>query len=864
MPTNKRIQIAMLEMSPQNKAILEFYFDRTGNGLYKVVNEDKANALIIDYDQPSAKQHVADILDNRQIPILLVSIKEQSLPSTIWLAKPLTANSLNVAAKSLLELTEEIAAKALADEADAIVMNKQVEALAEKMEAKAAIENNALEAVVSDQDVLDEFGISEENSIEESSIEDNSTKEKFVEDDVFETNLTEEDVSESDKVVETAEKDISLLGAGVSIAGVGALAATSKSHDASDSFDLLDSNDNLNIENNTDEDQNIDALVIDDENEVDNLLDSLMLEEDDKDALETTSEVSKVEESEDAFLESLELDEEPNAALEIQLDTDLNKVSETDLLLDLNTELSIDEQDTDSTNDFDELISDDTISTREAIVDVEKESVLLNEDFTIHDDINPSTENIYASTLEADFKDDEIIEKNSLEVVSNELEGLLVTPSIEFDESEKLASNETESLDNDLFDFDLKAVNEAKSTEPTSDLQDDFPGEATDGPEVGLETNVGNDLELSLLDETDNTVSAEDELDSLLEDISSSDADNNDDTTADEPPILEEVDNLESLLQEIAPEIAIAAGVTVASGAAAIADANNEVADDHDDFSDSDLQSLLNEVREEAQKPIDSQGIGANTNENSNYDPTKAEKRWMQLCGNLQAIKGQKDVTSISYELNQHLLGALLKQIVALKDKEQLYRIKYEDLIIVIDHEKNSIYCNMDVTSDEYSVLCFNKIEPEKLKIHDLDYSEERLYRSKIEKNGGRSHNMESFIWLMSLLTSRGRLPKNTNITKKVGLKAWPNLTRVESIPHAMHMAAVFSKHPGTLLEISGWLNIQQRYVFAFYNAALHLDMIELDSSKLKKPGKSLNKKGGNSGSEERGFFGRLLKRLKS
>jgi len=123
-----------------------------------------------------------------------------------------------------------------------------------------------------------------------------------------------------------------------------------------------------------------------------------------------------------------------------------------------------------------------------------------------------------------------------------------------------------------------------------------------------------------------------------------------------------------------------------------------------------------------------------------------------------------------------------------------------------------------------------------------------------------RAYSIETFIWSSSLLTSRGRLPHKTDVNKNVGLKIWPNLTRVELSPHAMHLAAVFSKHPGSLLEIPEWTKIQQRYVFAFYNAALSLGMLELDSSKLKKPSFSFKKKK----TSERGFLGRLLKRLKS
>jgi len=143
-----------------------------------------------------------------------------------------------------------------------------------------------------------------------------------------------------------------------------------------------------------------------------------------------------------------------------------------------------------------------------------------------------------------------------------------------------------------------------------------------------------------------------------------------------------------------------------------------------------------------------------------------------------------------------------------------------------------------------------------------------RLYRTKIKENPGKAHTVESFIWTTTLLTARGRLPTGTDVNKVVGLKVWPNLTRLELIPHAMNVAAVFSKHPGTLLDIEKWLNIPQRYVFAFYNAALSLNMIETDvktlKSKKKKSSSIFNRSDSNKKSEERGFFGRLLKRLRS
>jgi len=100
MLSNDLIQIAMLDISPQNKAILEFYFDRAGKDLYNVVHEDNANAFIIDYDQYGAKEKLTEILEQRKLPVLLISIKERDIPSTIWLAKPLSTDALNKGSRS--------------------------------------------------------------------------------------------------------------------------------------------------------------------------------------------------------------------------------------------------------------------------------------------------------------------------------------------------------------------------------------------------------------------------------------------------------------------------------------------------------------------------------------------------------------------------------------------------------------------------------------------------------------------------------------------------------------------------------------------------------------------------------------------
>ena len=104
---NNNIQIAMLELSDQNKAILDFYFSSTGQSLYTVVGEDQADVLIMDYDYPTVKDHLAKIKATSKKPVILLSINEQTIPATVWLAKPLTAQALTDAAEKLKKLLLE-------------------------------------------------------------------------------------------------------------------------------------------------------------------------------------------------------------------------------------------------------------------------------------------------------------------------------------------------------------------------------------------------------------------------------------------------------------------------------------------------------------------------------------------------------------------------------------------------------------------------------------------------------------------------------------------------------------------------------------------------------------------------------------
>ena len=267
---------------------------------------------------------------------------------------------------------------------------------------------------------------------------------------------------------------------------------------------------------------------------------------------------------------------------------------------------------------------------------------------------------------------------------------------------------------------------------------------------------------------------------------------------------------------------------------------------------DDELQSLLEEIRQEAETDP-SAGTG---NATKRFN-TVAEKRWFLTCGD---IKNTTTNTKENiFKTDDQILSTFLHVLEQSKISKKVMRLKFKGVIIVIDTEVDSIYSDISVMDDDFAQICFEAIEKDKIKIHSLDESEVRLYRKKMTVNPENAHSTESFIWTMSLLSSRGRLPEGTNVNQTLGLKYWPNLTRIEPIPHMMQISAVLKKHSGSLLEISKWLNIPQAYVFAYYNAVSALDLIENDQKKLN----SLKSISHSSGKEKtRGLFSRLLKRI--
>jgi hypothetical protein len=96
--------------------------------------------------------------------------------------------------------------------------------------------------------------------------------------------------------------------------------------------------------------------------------------------------------------------------------------------------------------------------------------------------------------------------------------------------------------------------------------------------------------------------------------------------------------------------------------------------------------------------------------------------------------------------------------------------------------------------------------------------------------------DIDALVWKVTLWTARGRLPLGTNIESPIALHHWPNLTRLLAIPQFLRIAALWVKTPLSLRKTAEYLNIDARYVCAFFSVCNSLELTQtLSTSEVQK-----------------------------
>ncbi len=852
---NKKIKICILEMSSQNKAILEFFFSNSGKLLFEESSLDKAQAYIIDYDFPNAKESAEKTYSSSKIPGIIISIREVDLPDTVWIPKPLTICALSSANEKISDIISALSAPSEQKEKTVevitptssvtssttppihnTIVEEQVSTPVQEdiLLNSISIENdfnNGLENIQSPEVVTTENIQAKKDSVPNShTIETKAPAFTGFEEsaDIFDTTFDNSQAQKNEiniepQITQTIEPEV--------IAPTSPVTSPVTSSVTSSTTPPI---------HNTIVEEQVSTPV-----QEDILLNSISIENDFNNGLENIQSpevvsTENIQAKKDSTLNSHTIETKAPAFAGFEESADIFDTTFDNSQVQKN-EINIEPQitepeviETPPANTYDEI--DDLLNQ---LITSDVESFASNNE-GINVDTNKDIEINNSSTFES-------LEENISNNTNSEIEPLPFRNEV-IENPKGILDQVNEQLSNDIItDLNSNSENHLGLGTPAADA---------------LDTNILNT-------EANNTFTGSEIIDNSfennLENISDNSSKSNE-TTGDSNDT--SINSLEEQLTDLA-------NIETSSSVDNIDVTQNEVITDPEQaqypsnteeteeqarlLAEEELQSLLEEVRHEAEgrSATINHSINGQNSKSQRHTPTFAEERWSLTCGESNPASNKQT----TYNPNDYMLMTLLKVINQSKSTEKVMRLKFNNIIIVVLPDLQTIYCDMSIYKSSYANICFNPISAENIKIHYLDSSEIRLYKNIINKEVELAHSFEAFTWTTSLLTARGRLPEGTDIKKRVALKYWPDLTRIETIPHVMQIAAVFYKHPGSLRDLPTWLGIEQRYIFSFYNAALSLKLIELDHKQVSLVARKNNalKK-----TQNRGFFSRLLKRINS
>ncbi|OUS15092.1 hypothetical protein A9Q88_10975 [Gammaproteobacteria bacterium 50_400_T64] len=189
------------------------------------------------------------------------------------------------------------------------------------------------------------------------------------------------------------------------------------------------------------------------------------------------------------------------------------------------------------------------------------------------------------------------------------------------------------------------------------------------------------------------------------------------------------------------------------------------------------------------------------------------------------STKNSKDITKVTYHPKKMFQGAVIEGYHIAKQNNCAIQVTALGISIIIDPSNSKVY----TTTPEriFRPICLletnNKAQFKHLGVEHLKDKVSHFQSNK--DTDDNCSDIDTFLWKITLWSSRGRIPEDTDLSVPVYLAHWPNLTRLDNIPHAPRIAALLISAPDTLCHVAEKLQIPQRYVFGFYSAAHTLNL---------------------------------------
>lgn len=259
--------------------------------------------------------------------------------------------------------------------------------------------------------------------------------------------------------------------------------------------------------------------------------------------------------------------------------------------------------------------------------------------------------------------------------------------------------------------------------------------------------------------------------------------------------------------------------------------------------------------------PSSSINLNTETNERRKVlpDATSQARLIQRACSVSIATSDldNKDFINGMYYQHTSNLQDILKQAIKLCRRDsQPIRLSFQDgkAITLLPHSNLSV---TDLNDVKLRPRCLLTLNSNQIAIETSHHSERRI----LQFCDALPLSIDALLWKVTLWSSRGRLPMGASTNVAVGLRQWPNLTRLFAIPEFVRIAALWSTTPLTIPRTVDTLNIDYGYVCAFFSACHALDLLQIhDTDYIQGVSKdNVSKKDSKSG-----ILRRLLRRLRA
>lgn len=218
---------------------------------------------------------------------------------------------------------------------------------------------------------------------------------------------------------------------------------------------------------------------------------------------------------------------------------------------------------------------------------------------------------------------------------------------------------------------------------------------------------------------------------------------------------------------------------------------------------------------------------------------------------------------SETFDPKKFLLSEIKEVVKEAKALKKYRKIAlWNDKYLIIDPFKNIVLT--DMSPGVLRGICLTSIDSGDHQI-DVVVTNEKKVEEEIAKSKPNTYTIDALLWLMSILSSRGRVPTTVDGMEfdqncPVYLLHWPNLTRLEQIPHAQNIISLWIRQPRTLQDISNTLGVDRKYVNNIFIAANALGI----AGQAKRPADTLFAPAKPAEHKQRGLLSRIMQKLQS